>query len=380
MQSVIDSTLSALKISFENSKTPFFIFDFDFKLLYKNSAFETTFPEFSSLYSLFKDADTTAIKNYLLSDKSYTLHATRGDGEDISFSLSTVFENDKPLFVTAVYSGEYTKSSLLENTLIEPQEKIEQELRDRLSILFTSIYGLCHSEGFDPTDNACTYINSINQNCFQMLRAVDNLTKMSLLNSKNDHINTVSVDLIWFIKRLVDSIKTLDNKMNTSIEFKCSERSLHVLIDIVRIEFIIANLILNSAKYGAKNVEISAQKLSSNVVVTVSDDGAGIPKNVLKKIGTPFYSYSHDGKYQSGFGIALYICKKYISSLGGSFNITSKEGEGTTVSFSLPLEKKDEDVFSDFLSLSSPPEINDPLSKFSQTRLQLSDICYYPVI
>ncbi|MBQ9937854.1 MAG: hypothetical protein IJO86_05980, partial [Oscillospiraceae bacterium] len=95
MQSVIDSTLSALKISFENSKIPFFIFDFDFKFLYKNSAFETTFPEFSSLYSLFKDADTTAIKNYLLSDKSYTLHATLGDGEDISFSLSTVFKSDK---------------------------------------------------------------------------------------------------------------------------------------------------------------------------------------------------------------------------------------------------------------------------------------------
>jgi two-component system NtrC family sensor kinase len=74
-------------------------------------------------------------------------------------------------------------------------------------------------------------------------------------------------------------------------------------------------------------------------VITISDTGAGIPKEIIPFIFEPFFTTKPAGM---GTGLGLSVAKRIISDHGGEISIKSKEGEGTTVTIKLPLNPGDE--------------------------------------
>ncbi len=63
----------------------------------------------------------------------------------------------------------------------------------------------------------------------------------------------------------------------------------------------------------------------------VTDDGPGMPEEVLRRVGTPFFSTRTDGT-----GIGVSQCRRFVEGAGGDLKIGSIEGVGTTVSFTIP--------------------------------------------
>ncbi|MEQ1666122.1 MAG: ATP-binding protein, partial [Bdellovibrionales bacterium] len=80
---------------------------------------------------------------------------------------------------------------------------------------------------------------------------------------------------------------------------------------------------------------ITVKDLDRAVLLKVSDNGKGIPPEVLKKLGSENISYGKTGS-ASGSGIGVYHAKKIIESLGGKFNVLSNLGQGTQVDIILP--------------------------------------------
>jgi signal transduction histidine kinase len=78
-------------------------------------------------------------------------------------------------------------------------------------------------------------------------------------------------------------------------------------------------------------VTLQASEREQAVHFMISDTGPGMSPEVLSKVGTPFFS-----QRQGGTGLGLAQCRRLIAGAGGQFEITSQEGEGTTVRFSLP--------------------------------------------
>jgi two-component system nitrogen regulation sensor histidine kinase GlnL len=72
------------------------------------------------------------------------------------------------------------------------------------------------------------------------------------------------------------------------------------------------------------------------LLVSISDTGRGIPADVLHKLATPFFTTRPDG-----LGLGLAVSRNWIMRHGGTLNIESREGEGTTVQVSLPLRKSE---------------------------------------
>ncbi|MEZ4402750.1 MAG: ATP-binding protein [Kofleriaceae bacterium] len=80
------------------------------------------------------------------------------------------------------------------------------------------------------------------------------------------------------------------------------------------------------------NVIVRAEPGDDQIRFMISDNGGGIPPEVLQKIGTPFFTTKSKG---TGLGIAQ--CQRLVGKAGGSFRIASEIGRGTTVTFTIPV-------------------------------------------
>ena len=91
-----------------------------------------------------------------------------------------------------------------------------------------------------------------------------------------------------------------------------------------------AEALLARNKSGGR-VAITAADLGAAVQLTVDDNGKGMSPEVLRKVGTPFFSTRPEG---TGLGVTQ--CRRLVEGAGGTFRIDSVEGQGTTVTFTLP--------------------------------------------
>jgi C4-dicarboxylate-specific signal transduction histidine kinase len=88
---------------------------------------------------------------------------------------------------------------------------------------------------------------------------------------------------------------------------------------------------LESMSAGGK-LKVSARAVGKNVEVKISDTGAGIPEDQLKKIHEPFYTTKAEG-----FGLGLAICRSILWDIGGEMSIDSRPSKGTVVRILLPI-------------------------------------------
>jgi signal transduction histidine kinase len=102
---------------------------------------------------------------------------------------------------------------------------------------------------------------------------------------------------------------------------------------------VIANLIDNAIKYSNEGGSIAVNAITegSFVRVSVTDHGIGMPSNVVGNLFQKFYRSHRSRETFAGSGIGLYISKAIVESHGGSIEVTSREGEGSTFSFTVPV-------------------------------------------
>jgi signal transduction histidine kinase len=101
---------------------------------------------------------------------------------------------------------------------------------------------------------------------------------------------------------------------------------------------VILNLLLNARQAvlnrpGARRIEVCGKPSGRFVSLTVSDNGAGIPRKDLSHIFEPFFTAQADGK---GTGLGLAFCRQVTRGLGGRITARSREGEGATFTLAIP--------------------------------------------
>jgi two-component system NtrC family sensor kinase len=107
-----------------------------------------------------------------------------------------------------------------------------------------------------------------------------------------------------------------------------------VLLNLFNNAFYPVNEKSKSANEGYKPlVSVQTQKEKDRVFVTVSDNGNGIPQNMVDKIFQPFFTTKPTGE---GTGLGLSLSYDIIKSHGGEIKVETKEGEGTTFLIQLP--------------------------------------------
>jgi len=129
-----------------------------------------------------------------------------------------------------------------------------------------------------------------------------------------------------------------EKKIRINVQY-CAD-DLPVIIDVDRIERVLANLVTNAIKFSRENAEIIiyTRKEPNFALITVSDNGIGIPKEKQDNIFDLFGHGKRTGTAgEQGFGMGLSICKQIVEQHKGSISVESEEGKGTSFLVRLPL-------------------------------------------
>ncbi|MEI6237642.1 MAG: ATP-binding protein, partial [Candidatus Saccharibacteria bacterium] len=129
------------------------------------------------------------------------------------------------------------------------------------------------------------------------------------------------------------------NVHNKRIIFDISNDLPTVATDKVSIYEVMSNLLDNAIKYTHTDGEILIKSYLKDGMIetTVSDKGVGISNSIISHIFDKFYRAHNSKNSVGGTGLGLFLCRAIIGAHGGTIWVKSKEGEGSTFGFSLPI-------------------------------------------
>jgi signal transduction histidine kinase len=180
----------------------------------------------------------------------------------------------------------------------------------------------------------------------RMLAMIEQLLDLQKLESGHLSLELSRFDLAELARRVGENLQLAAGSHRLMVK---TEGSLPVMADKRRIEEVLFNLTENAVKYspGGTGVMVSVgtradgASAMEEVVVTVADEGVGIPEQDIPRVFDRFYqgkSGFHRGHV--GLGLGLYIAREIVELHGGSIWVESTQGKGSTFSFTLPLTQE----------------------------------------
>ncbi len=188
------------------------------------------------------------------------------------------------------------------------------------------------------------FIRKLDISAGQLAGSINNILHVSHI--EHGELNLDLETLSW--SDIVESVATELNQkalaQNKTIATKIEDDTPNVAADRVSITEVLTNLIDNAIKYSesGQSIEIDVwyDKQYKMVKTAVRDHGVGMPPNAIGKLFTKFYRSHRTRTSHRGTGLGLYMSKTIIEAHGGSIQVESKEGEGSTFTFELPTVAK----------------------------------------
>ncbi|MEJ1239040.1 sensor histidine kinase [Chryseolinea sp. T2] len=172
----------------------------------------------------------------------------------------------------------------------------------------------------------------------QTTEFIDNLLQWAKLQMHGESFEPGCLELVHVVAEVVRLLEPECKQKNVSLVNNLSG-SLEAYADINMVRSVLRNLLTNATKFTRSQgvITVSAYSLNSKIVVSVADSGVGIPKRSIDKIFT-LATVSTDGtQREKGTGLGLLLCKEFVEKNGGKIWFETREGEGTTFYFSLPM-------------------------------------------
>ena len=183
-----------------------------------------------------------------------------------------------------------------------------------------------------------TMANQTTEDVFSLL---DNLLKWT--KSQIGKLNVVyqDVDLVEVTDGVIEIFSMVASLKKIRIHEMKPEKMM-VNADIDMLKTVVRNLLSNAIKFSKENSEVlvKMEEVDGMAVVSVQDYGCGISEEGQKKLlhtDTHFSTFGTNNEEGSGLGVLL--CKDFVVKNGGKLWFTSKEGEGSIFSFSIPVKK-----------------------------------------
>ena len=183
-----------------------------------------------------------------------------------------------------------------------------------------------------------TMANRTTEDVFSLL---DNLLKWTKSQIGNLNVVYQDIDAVEVMDSVIDVFNMIAGLKKITIREEKPEK-LPVCADIDMLKTVIRNLLSNAIKFSNENSEVlvKMEEQGDMVVVSVKDNGCGIDEEGQKKLlhtDTHFSTFGTNN--EEGSGLGLLLCQDFVVKNGGKLWFTSKQGEGSTFYFSIPLKK-----------------------------------------
>lgn len=252
---------------------------------------------------------------------------------------------------------------------------MSHELRTPLNIIFSavqlsSLYINNNPEGFANT-KMNQHITIIKQNCYRLLRLVNNIIDITKIDSGFMELNLQKANIVEVIENITLSTAEYVESKSRDLIFDTDTEEKIMNFDLEKMERIMLNLISNATKFTkpGDKIEVNIYDKGESILISVKDTGTGISQDNLqqifqrfKQVG-PLLSRTHEGS-----GIGLSMVKSLVEMHDGTISAKSKYGEGTEFIIELPVKTILEEDISEPLN-KSPHQIN-----VEKIQIEFSDI------
>ena len=168
---------------------------------------------------------------------------------------------------------------------------------------------------------------------------INNILDLAKLDAGQDDLHPQEVDVAALLLESVNLLEPQAREKNLEIAVEANpDLPNTVCLDRGKVSRVLVNLIGNAVKYTSSGrVTVAARPWQGSVTFEVRDTGSGIPADLIAKAFEPFQQIRpRSGEAQRGTGLGLSISKQLVEVMGGDLILQSREGEGTTVTFTVP--------------------------------------------
>lgn len=296
------------------------------------------------------------ITSVLSLEKEYTFEDLIDLKESLSLDFST---EEEPYILRAAFSVTQRETGYVTGLIAVMHDNTEQEKIDMERREFVS--NVSH-ELRTPLTTMRSYLDALAEGAWQneeiapkflhvtqteterMIRLVNDLLKLSRMDSEEYELNREFVDFNKFFSAIIERFE-FSKSQSVQFQRQFTDESLFVEIDPDKMTQVIDNIISNALKYSPDGgtVRFGIEKAEDDILVSIADEGMGIPQDMVKRIFDRFYRADRArSRAMGGTGLGLAIAKEMIQAHGGTIWAESEEGKGTTIFFTLPLEQHED--------------------------------------
>jgi PAS domain S-box-containing protein len=295
--------------------------------------------------------------------KRLELTALRKDGAEfpIELTIARIADTAPPMFTGFV--RDITERTRAEGQIRKVQEQLKQTNRDlvRRNEEIQYFYHTLSHELKTPLTSArefvsivmdglagevnetqLSYLRIAKESCTQMAVYMNDLLDATRLDTGKLHMELKPVSLLAIIQRAMTIMKPAAAGKNIRLSEEFDTHLPEVMVDESRIAQILTNLLNNALKFTPEGGGIAVKlgqdpKRPERVLISVTDTGCGVPKDQLENIFRRFYQIKQgDCTPEKGVGLGLYLCRELVLLHGGTIDVESELGKGSTFSVVIP--------------------------------------------
>lgn len=257
--------------------------------------------------------------------------------------FSPVKKHSGPVTGMIVVLHDVTEQEQVEQDRREFVANVSHELRTPLTTMRSYLEALAEG-AYQDEELAPRFLETTQNETERMIRLVNDLLQLSKMDSKEYKMNKVRFDYIQFLSDIIDRH---DMTKPEKIRFrrKIMKRKVYVRADQDKMIQVVDNILTNAIKYSPEGGTITVRTMlrAKRIVISIKDEGVGIPKANLQKIFERFYRVDKArARKIGGTGLGLSIAKDVVAAHSGDIWAESEWGRGTTIYFTLPYEAIEE--------------------------------------
>jgi two-component system phosphate regulon sensor histidine kinase PhoR len=217
---------------------------------------------------------------------------------------------------------------------------VSHELRSPLAAI-KAIVETLEDGAINDKETASDFLTRVHDEVDRMTQMVTELTELSRIETGRAELKREPVNIKTLIEDVLARISPQAERQGVALLTELHPDLSEVSADRERIQQVVTNLVHNAIKFtppGGKAV-VSAVPEADSMVVSVADTGIGIAREHLPRVFERFFK-ADTSRSGGGTGLGLAIAKHIVEAHDGTIWVESQEGEGSTFSFSLPLNPR----------------------------------------
>ncbi len=281
------------------------------------------------------------------------------DGSPISFTIeidqrilkcliSPMFTRSNSYVGYIIIIIDITKEHEMDQLRTNFISNVSHELRTPVTVLRSYIDTLYNFGNDFDFNTQREFIGVMNQEIIRMNRMVNDILDFSRYEAQSLHLEKTKQDVVEIIEDAVNQVQVLAKEHDLTISIMKEPDLPEIPLNVDSISRAFMNILSNAIKYSpdGKRIKVRAERSRDGeyVEVSVEDQGPGISEKDQKRVFDRFYRVENATHSVKGTGLGLHLVKITIEKHHqGQVFVNSKEGEGSTFGFRLPINPKEEE-------------------------------------